>query len=167
MNKILIKKKGGFTLIEMLVYLSIMVIVTITLVQSFIVILKSNKISFTNSVLRNSGYSIMENIIREVRSSKTINQCGSGILELTQSDNNIVKFYKNSDGLLLLSEGSPTLINKGFLNNKGSRISELSCNSIDTGKSKALKIKLVLETEIGGQSKSENFYSTIILRGSY
>lgn len=170
MYKILIKKqniKNGFSLVEMIVYIAIMTVITIVLVQSFIVVLKSNRVSFASSVLRNSGYSIMENIIREVRFSKSSNQCSSGVIELVQGDNNIIRFYKNSDGLLLLSEGNPTLSDKGFLNSKGTKISDLSCTMINTTKSKAIKIKLVLETEMGGQYKSESFYSTIILRGSY
>ncbi|MFA5934903.1 MAG: prepilin-type N-terminal cleavage/methylation domain-containing protein [Candidatus Paceibacterota bacterium] len=170
MNKILLKKNKiskGFSLVEMLVYIAIMSIITIVLVQSFVVVLKSNKTSFADSVLRNSGYSIMENIIREVRSSKSINQCSSGVLELVQSNNDIVRFYKNDDGLLLLSEGNPTLIDKGFLNSKGTEVLSLSCIQINTIKSKAVKVVLILETGMGGQNKSETFYSTIILRGSY
>ena len=179
MNKVFFKKKKetkkinclnkqyGFTLVEMLVYLGIMTVITITLVQSFIVVLKSNRVSFADSVLRNSGYSVMENITREIRSSKDINTCGSGILQLVKSDNSIVNFSVNSDGLLLLSEGNPTLVDKGFLNSKETKIFKMSCIQINNFISKALKIELNLGTEIGGQMKKESFYSTIILRSSY
>jgi type II secretory pathway pseudopilin PulG len=152
----------GFSLVEMLVYLGIMVVITVTLVQSFIVVLKSNRVSFADSVLRNSGYLIMENIIREVRSSKDIGLCSSDVIQLTQDTNNIS--FSRSNGLLKLTEDG---IDKGFLNSKGTEVLSLSCNQIDTGKSKAVKIKLTLNTEIGGQEKSESFYSTVILRGSY
>jgi hypothetical protein len=155
----------GFSLVEMLVYLGTMVVITITLVQSFIVVLKSNRVSFADSVLRNSGYLIMENVIREIRSSKDIGQCSSGVIQLIQ-DNNIVSF-SIINNLLKLSEGSPTLIDKGFLNSKGTEVTSISCDSINTTKSKAIKIKLILKTKIGGQEKSESFYSTVILRGSY
>lgn len=150
----------GFSLVEMLVYLGIMVVITITLVQSFIVVLKSNKVSFADSVLRNSGYLIMENIIREARSSENI-QCNSGI-QFIQGGNLIL--FSISNNLLKLSENS---VDKGFLNSKGTEVLLLSCIPINTGKSKAVKIKLILNTEIGGQEKNESFYSTVILRGSY
>ena len=159
------KKNRGFSLVEMLVYLGIMVVITVTLVQSFIVVLKSNRVSFADSVLRSSGYLIMENIIREVRSSKDIGQCSPGVIQLIQ-DNNIVSF-SIINNLLKLSEGNPTLVDKGFLNSKGTEVVLLSCNQINTGKSKAIKIKLILNTEIGGQAKNELFYSTVVLRGSY
>lgn len=172
MNIIKFKKNGcfhpradrnlGFSLVEMLVYLGIMVVITVILVQSFIVVLKSNRVSFADSVLRNSGYSIMENIIREVRSSKDIGQCSSGVIQLIQDINTIS--FSIDNNLLKLSEGG---VDKGFLNSKGTEVSSLSCNQINTGKSKAMKIKLILNTNIGGQEKSELFYSTVILRGSY
>ncbi len=159
-------KKRGFSLVEMIVYLAIMTIITITLVQSFIVVLKSNKNSFIDSVVRNSGYSIMENIIREVRESKDINTCSSNLLSLTQKDNNIVNF-SISDGVMILSEGIDTQINKGALNSFDIKITNFNCNIINTTKSKALKIKVDLSTQINNQEKTESFYSTIILRGSY
>ena len=159
-------RQMGFTLIEMLVYLGIMVVITITLVQSFIIVLKSNRFSFSDYVLRNSGYSIMENIIRETRFSKNVSY-DSNTLQLIQSDGNVVIFFKDADGRLKLSEGITTQTDRGFLNSKGTKVINLFYNIINTGKSKALKINLVLETEIGGQNRSENFYSTIILRNSY
>lgn len=160
------KKNKGFSLVEMIVYLAIMTIITITLVQSFIVVLKSNKSSFIDSVIRNSGYSVMENIIREVRESKDINTCSSSLVSLIQEDNNIVNFSV-SDGVMTLSEGVGTQINKGTLNSSDIKITNLNCNIINTIKSKALKIKIDLSTEVNGQNKTESFYSTIILRGSY
>lgn len=165
---ILFKKRAnkGFSLVEMIVYLAIMTIITTTIVQSFIVVLKSNKNSFIDSVLRNSGYSVMENIIREARESKDINTCSSNLLGLIQSDNNIVNFSINN-GIMTLSEGITTQVEKGSLNSSNINITNFDCNIINTTKSKAVKIKIDLTTQINGQDKTESFYSTIILRSSY
>lgn len=160
------KKNKGFSLVEMIVYLAIMTVITITLVQSFIVVLKSNKSSFIDSVIRNSGYSIMENIIRETRKSEDINICSSSLLSLIQKDNNVVIFSIN-DGVMTLSEGIGIQTDKGTLNSSDIKITDFNCNIINTTKSKAVKLKIELSTQVNDQNKTESFYSTVILRGSY
>lgn len=161
-----LKNNKGFSLVEMIVYLAIMTIITTTLVQSFIVVLKSNKNSFVDSVIRNSGYSIMENIIREARKSNDINTCSSNLLSFVQANNNIVNFSV-SNGVVDFSEGISTQVSKGPLNNSDIRVTSLNCNIINTENSKAIKFKIDLSTTIDGQYKTESFYSTVILRGSY
>lgn len=160
------KNNKGFSLVEMIVYLAIMTIITTTLVQSFVVVLKSNRNSFVDSIIRNSAYSIMENIIREARASSDVNTCSSNLLSFTQKNNNIVSF-SISDGVVSFSEGITTQINKGPLNNSDIKVSNFSCNIINTLKSKAVKFKIDLSATIDGQQKTESFYSTVILRGSY
>lgn len=161
-----IKNNRGFSLVEMIVYLAIMTIITTTLVQSFVVVLRSNKNSFVDSVIRNSGYSIMENIIREARKSNNINTCNSSVLSFTQENNNIVNFSIN-DGIVDFSEGISSQISKGPLNNSDIKVINFNCNIINTENSKAIKFKIDLSTTIDGQYKTESFYSTVILRGSY
>jgi len=160
------KNNKGFSLVEMIIYLAIMTIITITLVQSFIVVLRSNRTSFIDSVIRNSGYSIMENIIREARKSNDINVCSSNLLSFKQKNNNIVNFSINN-GIVDFSDGISTQISKGPLNNSKIKVNSFNCNIINTEISKAVKVKIDLSTIIDGQNKTESFYSTIILRGSY
>ena len=159
--------KRGFTLIEMLIYISLMVIITLVVTQSIIVVLKSNRASFADINIRNSGYSAMEGILREIRSSESIDQASLGILEMRKGSGNTVRFATSSDLALNFYEGNGTPILIGPLTSKNILVRNLSFKKIDTGKSLAVKIEMELETTVNGITKNEWFYNTAILRGSY
>lgn len=159
---------SGFTLIEMLIYVALMTTVMLVIVQSLIVVLKSNRNSFAEVNLRNSGYSAMETMLREIYLSESVDQTSDGILEMRQNSGaNIVKFATSSDSVLNFYEGSSTPVFIGPLTSKGVLVKDLIFTQINTSKSLAVKIEMKLETAVDEQTKSEWFYSTAILRGSY
>jgi hypothetical protein len=155
-----------------------MAIITIVLVQSIVVVVSSNRTSFIESNIRNSGYSAIESIAREIRSSQSIDFSGSvlypstaGVLQLNQFDVDgdpiTVKFATTSNKTLNLYEGqgTPTLV--GPITLDGTRVLKIIFTPIDTGSSQAVRIQLQMEAGVGDKVKSEWFYNTIILRGSY
>jgi len=158
--------KAGFTLVEMLIYVALMTVITLIIVQSLIVVLKSNRGSFAEVNLRNSGYSAMEGMIREIYSSDSIATTSAGILQMGQGTN-IVKFATSSSLVLNFYEGTGTPVLVGPLTSKGISVKSLIFTKINTGKSLAVRIQMKLETVVNAQTKSEWFYSTAILRGSY
>ena len=158
------KKNRAFTLVEMLIYVGLMAVITLVIVQSLTVILKSNRGSFADINLRNSGYSSMEAILREVQASESVEQYSGNVLSMTQENGStVVTFSIAPDGTLLLSKNS----SEGPVTLKGVRVSDLIFNKIETGKSIAIKIQLELETDINNTTKHEWFYGTAILRNSY
>ncbi len=162
----------GFTMVEMLVYLALMTIITLTVVQSLIVVLKSNRTSFAEVNLRNAGYSAMEGILREIYSSESIDlPTNSGsLLQMVQNNSaTVVRFSTSSTGVLNLYEGSSssTAVFIGPLTSKGITVKSLTFTKTNTGKSLAIRIQMRLETTVNGITKSEWFYGTGILRGSY
>lgn len=158
------KKNRAFTLVEMLIYVGLMTVITLVIVQSLTIILKSNRGSFADINLRNSGYSAMEAMIREIQASESVEQYSGNILSMTQENGStIVTFSVSSDGTLVLSKNS----SEGPVTLKGVRVSDLIFNKIETGKSIALKIQMELETDINNTTKHEWFYGTAILRNSY
>ena len=160
--------KKGFTLIEMLIYVGLMAVITLVIAQSLIVVLRSNRTSFAEINIRNAGYSAMEEILRQIYLSETVDQAGDGVLEMKQnSGKNVVKFLVSPDLVLNLYEGSSTPILVGPLTSKGVLVKNLIFTKIDTGKSLAIKIQMELETSVDNQIKDEWFNSTAILRGSY
>jgi competence protein ComGC len=156
----------GFTLVEMLIYVALMTIITIIIVQVLMVVLKSNKISFAEINIRNSGYTAMEGMLREIYASENIATTSSGVLEMNQGTN-IVRFAVLSDLSLNFYEGAGTPILVGPLTSKGILVKSLIFTPINTGKSKAIRIQMQLESTINDQTKSNWFYGTAILRGSY
>jgi competence protein ComGC len=161
-------KKTGFTLVEMIIYIALMTTISLVMVEALMVVLRSNKNSFTEINIRNSGYGAMEGMLREIHSSESIDEISSGVLEMKQnSGTNIVRFATSSASALNFYEGSgtPTLI--GPLTSKGVSVKNLLFTEINTGKSLAVRIQMQLEANVNGITKSEWFYSAAILRGSY
>ena len=162
------RNKNGFTLVEMLFYIALMTIITLSVSQSLVAVLKSDKVSFAENNIRNSGYSAMEAMLREIHASKSIDQVDDGILQMKQnSGTNVIRFATSSDLVLGLYEGltTPTFI--GPLTSKNILVKNLIFSKIDTGKSLAVRIQMQLEATINGQARDEWFYGTAILRGSY
>ena len=156
----------GFTLIEMLIYVALMTIITIVIVQALIVVLKSNKGSFAEVNIRNSGYTAMEAMLREIYTSENIVTTSGGVLQMNQGAN-IVKFATSSSLVLNFYEGVGTSILIGPLTSKGVSVKSLIFTPINTGKSLAVRIQMQLESTANDQIKIEWFYGTAILRGSY
>ncbi|MFA5651769.1 MAG: prepilin-type N-terminal cleavage/methylation domain-containing protein [Candidatus Paceibacterota bacterium] len=172
MNNKIIKQNNnlGFTLVEMMIYVALMTIITLVVVQSLIVVLKSNRTSFAEINLRNAGYSAMESMLREIYASDSITTA-SGILQMNQGTN-IVKFatstLSSASTTLYFYEGVGTPVPTiGPLTSKSVLVKSLTFTKISTGKSYAVKIQMGLETTVNGITKSETFQSTAILRGSY
>ena len=170
--------KGGFTLVEMLLYLALMTIITIALVRALVVVFSSNQTSFADSNIRNSAYSAMENMIREIRSSESIDTADSalypsaaGVLELNQVDASgnpyLVKFATSSAGTLDFFEGSTTPALVGPITTNGTKVTSLVFTPINTGNSQAVQIQMNLQSTVNGLTKNQAFYDTIILRDSY
>ena len=172
------KNMHGFTLVEMIIYLAIMTVVTIAMVRALVVVFSSNRASFADSNIRNSAYSAMENMIREIRGSQSIDVVNSvlypsqtGILQLNQVDASgnpyIVRFSTSSNLSLNLSEGSTSVSLIGPITSNGTKVMNLIFTPINTGNSQAVRIQMNLSATANGQTKSQWFYSTVILRDSY
>jgi len=165
------KKIKGFTLVEMMIYLALMTVIAVVIVQSIVVVLKSNRKGFAESNLRNAAYSAFERMVREIHASDSIIIASSSLLQLNQSNPtvNFVQFSTSGDGRLNLSEGGSisTLLYLGPLISKDVVVKSLIFTPINTGKSQAIRIQMNLTTTVDGQTKSEWFYDTAILKGSY
>ncbi len=161
------KRVGAFTLVEMILYLALMSIIALIIVQSLVAVLKSNRGAFADINLRNAGYSAMEGMLREIYSSDNVTTA-AGTLSMTQSTN-IILFATSTQAstTLFLSEGVGTPVTVGPLTSKGVVVKSLTFTKINTGKSQAVRIQMKLETTVNGVTRSEWFYGTGILRGSY
>jgi len=164
----LFRERKGFTLVEILIYLALMVTIALAVSQSLIAVLKSNRSAFADINLRNSGYSAMEGMIREIRAAQIVDQASGGVLQVEQNNGgNIVKFATSSNLTLNFYEGASSTVLVGPLTSKGVSVENLNFIQINTGKSTAIKIEMKLQTTTQGITKSAWFYDTAILRGSY
>jgi len=170
--------RRGFTLVEMIIYLAIMTVITVALVRSLVVVFASNRASFADSNIRNSAYSAMENMVREIRGSQSIDTVNSvlypsqsGVLQLNQVDASgnpyIVKFATTSSLALGMSKGSTTPAFVGPITANGTKVLNLIFTPINTGRSQAVRIQMNLSASANGLTKTQWFYDTAVLRDSY
>jgi hypothetical protein len=128
----------------------------------------------TNHILLEAGLSSMDRISREIRQANSIDIGSSylgsnpGVLQLNTKDSSgtstTVKISKEGN-ILNLYQPSNTLV-ASLLDNDIS-ITNLVFTRIDTVAGEAVKIEMTLLDTKSKNMRTENFYNTIILRGSY
>jgi len=121
-----------------------------------------------NRSLLESGTASMEKITREIRQAENIDASSTDAsLVLSSRDSSgalVFTKFINEDGKLNLYKGGEL---EGGLLDDNILITNLSFKRITTTESQAVKIEMTLEYSLGKETKSENFYNTIILRGGY
>lgn len=167
-------EKNGFSIIEMIVYLAIFTVLSILVINSFIVILSSFNTTNMNRKILESGSVSMERISREIRQAKNIDIVNStldtspGTLQLNSTDSGgnalVIKFKDENNGQLNLYSGGSL---KGNLLGSNITLTSLIFSRIATAQGEAVRIRMTLQYSEGHSVKSENFYDTIVLRGNY
>ncbi len=165
--------KKGFSLIEMLVYLAIFTVMSVVVINSFIVVVSSFTTTRTNRDLLESGSTVMERISREIRLAKSVDMVNStlgsspGVLQLNSVDslgaNTLVKFQTSSGSLNLYQGGALS----GNLLGQKIIVTNLIFRRMSTANSEAVKIEMTLQDTLSKILKTATFYDTIILRGNY
>ncbi len=165
--------KNGSSLIETMVYVAVLAMVFGVFTS---LVLAVNRSYAQIAIIRNldiAGITVMERITREIRDSSSIDTPNStfgstpGILSLKQTDQNgIVSniiFKVTGQNIQIKVDG----VDQGTLLPSGVTVPSLIFRSIDSGKSKAVKIEIQLVAQAGNITRTQNYYATIILRGSY
>lgn len=163
----------GYSVIEIVVYLAIFSALSITIINSFIVVSSSMMTTRTNRDLLESGSSSMERISREIRQAKSVDIANStfgtnpGVLQLNSTDNSgtakIIKFTTSSGVLNLYENG----VLSGSIIGSNISTTNLIFRRIVTIKGEAIKIEMTLQDKRSKTQRLEKFYNTVILRGGY
>jgi len=159
----------GNTLIETIIYVAIFTMLSLAVINSYTTILSSFSVTHINRVLLESGFTAMERMSREIRQATAVDVSVSNTTLLgvnTKSATGVVSGLKFilEDGHLNLYRES-TLI--GNLIAGGVRVSDLMFREIITPEGRAIKIEMTLTSEAGSILRSENFYTTVIVRADY
>jgi len=165
---------SGFSLIETLVYVSILVVILIAVINTALIMSRSYGELSASRNINSSVVSALERITREVRwaydvdnSQSTLNvHPGSLTLSTTNyfGESSTVEFYLE-DGVLKIKEGG---VYKGVLTSPNVQVVNLVFRPVSSGRSQMIKVEITLEGVVRrGRIRSETFYDSVVLRGSY
>ncbi|MEK7588622.1 MAG: hypothetical protein AAB438_02275 [Patescibacteria group bacterium] len=162
-----LKKNKGYSSIELIFYIALFSAITLVVINSMIVMVKAFQATTVNTELI-QGSSVMERISREIRSSYGISSISATDLVLNTKDivtdnNKTVQFRQNGNNIELFEDGVST----GYLNIPNLIVSGLSFTQITTTEGLGIKIFFTVASNRYGSTRTEDFYNTVVLRGSY
>lgn len=161
-------------MLETLIYATILTIVAILVTNSILAMARAYGNIKLARTINFSAAPSMERMTREIRTANSIDDAGSilgvspGKLKLNTLDN-----LGASTTVEFSMVGSAVYIKEGIssaetLTASSTSVIGMVFNKIAASStSKAIKIKLTVKAVNGNMEKTENFYNTAILRGSY
>ena len=165
--------KKGFSIIETLIYTSLLSLLSVITITSIVLLNQSLQSIVLGRIVDDAAQEVMEKIIREIRFADNVDLVNStlsvnpSILSLDSTDTIgtpvDVEFSISSSTLQFKRDG--VLI--GPLTPNQVTIDELIFDHIATPVSEAVKVSLVLEARKGAVHIEETFNTTVVLRGSY
>ena len=161
-------KKRGFSLVETILYLTFLVII-ISIVVSFVVSLAKTyqSVQAVKNVESSAVFSL-ERITRDIRNAYSVNTAGDTlILNTSDASGNAqsVKFYISPTTHALSVDTDGVYV--GPLTLSDVTVDDLHFTLATSSRSEAVKVGLSLTGVVGGASTTKNFYTTVVLRGSY
>ncbi len=158
----------GYSLIELLVYISLFVLIAVVVMQSLIYAMKTYGTARAYRTLQRNAEITLSRLTTEIRSAKTVSTAGSsfgvtsGVLALTGVDNSGTAYNPTFS----LVSGIPQVVVSGVTTPLASSevsFGEFTFWNITTANSDAIKIKITLSTS-RAPFITKSFYTTATLR---
>lgn len=167
------KNLGGFTLVEMVIYIAFLAVLSVLTVNATIMVMKSfYSLRITQSVSQ-SATTALERMSREIRNAYSVDTLNS---TLDTSPGRLMLLTKDSVGALITTEfyvDAGNQINmkvagvdKGTLVTKTVTVTNLVFRYVSGTNSKYIKIEMTLQDSRNNIVKSVKYYDTIVMRGS-
>lgn len=168
-----LSRRRGFTLIEMVVYVAILGIIAVLAINSTLAMTSAFTSLRVSRDLNSSATVLFERLTRDIRgaygidiSQSTFNS-SPGRLTLNTKDvggsNTTVEFYVDN-GLIKIREGS---VAQGAIMTTSTGVTNFVVRQLSNTNTQAIKIETTLSAKRGNITKTRNFYTTVILRGTY
>ncbi len=160
------KTKSGFTVLEMLFYISIFVILSLAVINALITMTKAFRENTIQADIISSG-AVMERITREIKQADSVSSISSSLLRLNTTDEaavaKTVQFSLSGANIVLVENDVTT----GNLNSPNTSVSSLVFTQITTAQGIAIKVSLSVTSLRDAQARVYDFYDTVVMRGSY
>lgn len=165
-----INPRKGFSLIEMVVYVAILVFMLIIVIEVVFSITRANRTLKSARAIELSAVTALERINREVRNADTIDTAAStfganpGTLSLDGRDAlgaaYSVEFYLSAGKVRVRENGADA----GPLTLASSSVTSLIFNRFSATTSEGVRIEMRVESGTTTSYRSETFYSTVLVR---
>ncbi len=158
----------GFSLVEMLVYIAVMVSVSLAGVLTYLSLNSGLVRNATERSVNHAAQVALERITRDIRGAVTVNTGLStlgttpGVLTLT--NNATTTTYSISGGALSLTVNGVSL---GALTGSGVTINDFVVNRYVGTSTELVRVKLTLSAVTKAASTTRTYYTSAVLRGSY
>ncbi|MFA5838811.1 MAG: hypothetical protein WC849_02640 [Candidatus Paceibacterota bacterium] len=172
MRKLNIKKVGdrnGISLLETIIYMAITTMVLVFIVNMMMFTSTTFKNFKISRDIKNSASISVSRMVNEIRKAGSIDDALSlfnnpnGKLALNIIGGDRMTFFLDSGILKIENNG----VIEGSLSSDNTFISNLVFKKINNTKGQAVKIEITIRDKEIGFLKSENFYITAVLQGSY
>jgi type II secretory pathway pseudopilin PulG len=166
MMKSRLQKSGGFTLVEMLVYIAIFLLVAVGSV-SYLFSLDDLIAQYrVETDLYRSGTNVLEQVTLSLRQADSFNLASvedneNGILSVTGGATTTV-FTRSGDDLNLTING----INYGNMVEDSVNVTNFTVYRYDTTVGHFVRVKLSLTATVGGITKNITLYDGAVIRGA-
>lgn len=161
---------AGFTLVEMVMYVSILVIVLMTVILAIVGVMRVYTFTQAQTRIGRAAEITLARMTREIRFADSANTVTSsfgthpGVLALTSSSpTRTTKFYLDN-GVMKFDEDG---VYAGNLTLEKVFVSSFIVRHIQVDSSDAVRIELTLDAAGRTGTTSETFYATAVMRGSY
>ena len=163
-------KNKGFSILEMLIYISILVLLLGVIMSITVSVVRSQRSVKAAKSIENSAIMSMERIDREVRQTDNINGTssildsspGKLVLESIDSSGNprTIEFYLSS-GTIYMKENDVVL---GAISQTDAVVTSLAFHLLTNLNARGIKTEMTIESGTSTYYRSGNFYSSVTLR---
>lgn len=167
------KLERGFTLVEMLVYVAMLAILSVLAIQTTLSMTRAFADLRVSRDLNSSATALFERITRDVRGAYDVDEAQStlganpGRLMLGTKDaagaNTTIEYYVEN-GLVKISEGG---VAQGAIMTTSTSVTSFVVREISNLNTDAVKVEATITATRGDITKTRNFYTTVVLRGTY
>lgn len=164
------KSGGGFSLIEMLFYITVLVFMLLIVIEVTLSIARSDRVIKALRNVENSAILALERIGRETRGMESVNVAAStlgvhpGRLVLSGEDAGgnprTVEFYLSGGRIILRENGVDT----GALTGNNAVVTSLVFTRFATSTAEGIRTALTLESGTTTSYRTETFYASTLLR---
>ena len=161
---------GGYSLVEMIIYVSILSIISLLAINTILSFGPSYHALLAYRSAENSGIVSIERMSRDIRSANSVNTGNStlgtspGVLTLVSTSNGIsttTKFYLQNNILKVDVNGAYS----GPLSLSNTSVTNLVFNLLTSTEGNAVKVDMTVQSTSSPATKTKTFHSTIILKG--